>query len=48
MKKLIATAVMLASGSAAYAAAPETVSGIASACCSALAVCCQLALGCCA
>lgn len=48
MKKFIVAAILLAPGSAAYAAAPDTVSGIANACCSALAACCQFALGCCA
>ena len=49
MKKLFVTfAMLLGSGSAAYAAAPETAANLAGACCAALGACCELALACCA
>ncbi len=48
MKKLSAiAAVLLMSGTGAYAAAPEAISQAAASCCAALAACCQAGLACC-
>ncbi len=41
------TAVLLLSGTSAYAAAPEVVTNGLSSCCSALAACCEALLACC-
>ena len=48
MTKIISFAtLMLMSGSAAYAAAPEAVTKAAESCCDLIAACCGLGLGCC-
>lgn len=48
MKKVYATAAMvLMSGTTAYAAAPDAATQALAACCSALAACCQAILACC-
>lgn len=46
MKKYVSAALFLVTGSAAFAAAPDGVGGLASACCTAIAACCNL-LFCC-
>jgi hypothetical protein len=47
MKKIILTATLLMSASAAYAAAPGQVAKAAMSCCAALAACCGIDLPCC-
>jgi len=48
MKKFIFTAiVLLTSSSAAYAAAPEQVTGLAMSCCDLVLACCDVAMSCC-
>jgi len=45
--RIFTAAVLLTSGTGAYAAAPGTVSDILASCCSAIAACCEAALACC-
>lgn len=48
MKKYIVTAIMLiGTSSAAYAAAPEQVAGLAMSCCDLVLACCDVAKSCC-
>ncbi|MDP9424212.1 MAG: hypothetical protein M3Q19_15510 [Pseudomonadota bacterium] len=47
MKKFCVAAVLLMSGTGAFAAAPGSVSETLTSCCSAIAACCHAALGCC-
>ena len=49
MKRILSTATLmvLASGAAAYAVAPEAVAKAAADCCQALAACCKAVMSCC-
>jgi hypothetical protein len=47
MKKYYVAAVLLMSGSAAFAVEPGAVSQAITSCCSAFAACCQAAMACC-